>query len=167
MPAFEWNNLEHAYGRASNIPALLDQIGLFPEESSFDQEPWFTLWSSLYHQGDICSASLAVVPEIASILAKAPERVTPSFFALPASIEVARNRKEEPLPDGLATSYNAAIRQLAKFALNSPSILTKSTISQEALAIVAVALGQHGYAELVLEIQDDEIGDVLEWYRSR
>jgi hypothetical protein len=42
-----WDNLEHAYGDAGDIPVLLKQIESFPIEGSYDQEPWFSLWSSL------------------------------------------------------------------------------------------------------------------------
>jgi hypothetical protein len=66
--------LQHAYGVATDIPARLELIRDFPAEFDWEAEPWFSLWSALYHQGDIFSASLAAVPAIVSILAQAPER---------------------------------------------------------------------------------------------
>ena len=87
--AVDWTALEDAYGSAGGIPALLIEILSFPEESHWQGEPWFSLWSALYHQGDIYSASLAAIPEIVATLSTAPDNGTLSFFLLPASIAVA------------------------------------------------------------------------------
>jgi hypothetical protein len=167
MSTIEWNNLEHAYGSAANIPALLDQLTSFPAEDSFKDEPWYSLWSSLYHQGEIFSASLAVIPEIAAKLACAPERATMSFFALPASIEVAREKSGMRVPDSIGPRYQEAFRHLAIFAFNTATTQPESELGQAALAIMAVAAGQHAYAELILEVPKGEVGEVLEWYQSR
>jgi hypothetical protein len=40
-----WATLQHAYGDASDIPALLRQLTHFPP-SDGNKEPWFTLWSA-------------------------------------------------------------------------------------------------------------------------
>jgi len=45
-----WSELQHAYGDASNIPALLVQLIDLPSATG-DAEPWFSLWSALAHQG--------------------------------------------------------------------------------------------------------------------
>ena len=50
-----WPELNHAYGKASDIPALLRQLDSFPP-SGPDDEPWFSLWSALAHQGDVYPA---------------------------------------------------------------------------------------------------------------
>src|SRR4051812_14595240 len=109
-----WENLSHAYGKASNIPQLLSSLSAYPEESNYEEEPWFSLWSSLYHQGTIYSASFAVVPEIVKLILLAPERVTPSFFSLPTSIEVARKKQNIEIPAELLASYENAISELGK-----------------------------------------------------
>lgn len=67
-----WDELNHAFGSAGDIPALLADLAFFPAESSYEAEPWFSLWSSLCHQGDIYSASFAAVPEIVKHLANNP-----------------------------------------------------------------------------------------------
>jgi hypothetical protein len=63
-----WSELKHAYGFASDVPGLLSQLVAFPAEATYQDEPWFTLWSSLYHQGDIYPASFAAVPHIVAAL---------------------------------------------------------------------------------------------------
>jgi hypothetical protein len=77
----QWSELKHAYGSAKNIPALLQQLEGFPT-SEGTNEPWFTLWSSLCHQGDIYSASFAAVPHIVRVLASAPDRADSAFFSI-------------------------------------------------------------------------------------
>lgn len=50
-----WSELEHAYGAAGDVPALLRKLGDAPSSAN-DAEPWFSLWSSLAHQGEVFSA---------------------------------------------------------------------------------------------------------------
>lgn len=59
----KWSELDHAYGKASDIPDLLRQLETIPNPDD-NSEPWLSLWSSLAHQGDIYSASFAAVPHI-------------------------------------------------------------------------------------------------------
>ena len=55
-----WSELEDAYGSAAEIPALLSQLESFPS-SDGNNEPWFSLWSALYPQGDILCCALAAI----------------------------------------------------------------------------------------------------------
>jgi hypothetical protein len=162
-----WKNLEHAYGSAENIPALLAQLASFPAEASHEQEPWFSLWSSLCHQGDIYSASFAAVPEIIKHLASAPQRATFSFFALPASIEIARAKDDPAIPAELSAAYFESIRALAPLAASLAHSGSSPLVCRAATAAFAAAVGQHGYAELVLEVPPEDIHEVFEWYWER
>ena len=163
----KWENLKHAYGTAENIPSLLAQLASFPAESSWKQEPWFSLWSALCHQGDIYSASFAAVPEIVQQLAGAPQQATFSFFALPVSIEIARAKNNIAVPAELSPSYYEAIRELGSLATSWARANPNSIIAQAAIAAFAVSIGEHEYAELVLEIPKEEISEVLSWYWER
>jgi hypothetical protein len=57
----DWSRLRHAYGTAEDIPGLLDQAG--PDLSS---QAWDDLWSRLYHQGTVYTASHAALPALAA-----------------------------------------------------------------------------------------------------
>lgn len=162
-----WKNLEHAYGSAENTPALLAQLASFPTETSYEQEPWFSLWSSLYHQGNIYSASFASVPEIVKHLASASQRATFSFFALPASIEITRAKNNLAIPADLSAAYFESIRALAPLAASLARSGSNPLVCRAAIAAFAVSIGQHGYAELVLEIPQEEIHEIFEWYWER
>lgn len=60
-----WEKLSHAYGSAADIPELLRQLaGATGPKIRYDSEPWFTLWSSLCHQGDVYDASYAALPHL-------------------------------------------------------------------------------------------------------
>jgi len=163
----DWKSLKHAYGTAEDMPELLAALRSFPDESSYENEPWFSLWSSLYHQGDIYSASLAAVPEIVKCLAASPEKATASFFALPASIEVARKQKEINEPAALMPGYFQAIRRLGDLAYRRVCAEANDGIARAALAAFAVSASLHSYAELILEIPSDEIPEVMEWFWER
>src|SRR5437773_2022307 len=63
----DWASLRHAYGTAVEIPTLLKSAESAPAPDHYDREPWFSLWSSLCHQGDVYPASYAAVPELVRI----------------------------------------------------------------------------------------------------
>ena len=111
-----WENLNHAYGSAGDMPSLLAKLSSFPEETSYEDQPWHSLWSALYHQGDIYSASFAATPEIIKHLASNPQQATFSFFALPASIEVARAKGNIKVPDELSAAYFQSLSILGNLA---------------------------------------------------
>ena len=163
----DWKKLVHAYGSAGNIPSLLEQLSSFPDESSYGLEPWYSLWSSLYHQGTIYSASIAAVPEIVKHLATAPQKATFRFFALPVSIEIARAKGGVVVPEELSADYFESIHALALMAAKSVGIESGPLMGRAATAAFAASIGQHGYAELVLEISSEEVPEVFEWYWAR
>src|SRR4051812_28866036 len=109
-----WSDLAHAYGPASDIPALLAALASnWAPSTGPEAEPWFTLWSSLCHQGDVYTASYAAVPHIVEIAMEASGPVDFSFFQLPAAIELARDEgRGPPVPPELGGPYHEAIAKL-------------------------------------------------------
>ncbi|MBK6510724.1 MAG: hypothetical protein IPG64_25480 [Haliea sp.] len=163
----DWQKLNHAYGNASDIPQLLSKLSAYPDETNYEEEPWFSLWSSLYHQGTIYSASFATVPEIVKLILLAPECVTPSFFNLPTSIEIVRKKQNIEIPIELLASYKAAISELGKCALVCIAHNRDDEFARAATAAFAISAGQVEYAEMLLEIASEEVEETLEWYFSR
>ena len=53
-----WSRLTHAYGSASDVPHWLTQLSSLPT-SEGQNEPWYSIWSALAHQGDVYEASYA------------------------------------------------------------------------------------------------------------
>jgi len=68
----EWGNLSYAYGSVGGIPNYLRSVYDDPiTESEPNKNPWFYLWSALYHQGTIYFVSIAASPHIISVALKA------------------------------------------------------------------------------------------------
>jgi len=116
-----WAQLRHAYGPASDIPALLTRAATDPRPGHQRESAWFDLWSALCHQGDAYSASFAAVPHLVALAPEALGRCSYDPLLLAASIEQARLEGRTPeLPAELAEAYTAALqagRQLAEQAL--------------------------------------------------
>jgi hypothetical protein len=162
-----WSELQHAYGSASDVPALLSELSDFPDESDNQAKPWFGLWSALCHQGDVYSASFAAVPHIVAALETNPGRATMSFFLLPASIEVARHERAVPLPASLESAYLAALAKLPALAAAASRPQWAPDVCTSAVAAVAAATGNHLLAQLIIEVEGSEIPEVLEWLENR
>jgi hypothetical protein len=158
-----WNELEHAYGVASDIPALLGQLIDLPA-SSGEAEPWFSLWSALAHQRDVYSASFAAVPHVVAALATNPLKADESYFQFPAWVECCRVRRQVPIPDDLAADYNDALSQLPMLVAEaSKRPWNEEGFMQCALAAVAAAKGYPIVAEAILELNSDMAETFLEW----
>jgi len=106
-----WSELQHAYGTAADIPALLKQLTDLPSSEN-DKEPWFSIWSALAHQGDVYSASFAAVPHVIEALASAPLKADFSYFQFPAWVEVCRTKKGVSVPEDIAPAYFESLSRL-------------------------------------------------------
>jgi hypothetical protein len=158
-----WADLQHAYGSADDIPPLLRSIAADSSTSSSTDGPWYKLWSALYHQGDVYSASFAAVPHVIDTLVANPNRACFDFFLLPASIEVARHRRNAVVPKGLRPAYIESLERLPAVASAAAARSWDATFCRSALAAVAAAKSNHSTAELLLEIDDADADEVLIW----
>jgi len=159
-----WLELSHAYGNAVDTPELLRQLShATGPKTGYDSKPWFTLWSSLCHQGDVYDASYAALPHIIDIACNATGPIDFSFFQLPAAIEIARSSgKGPPVPADLAQAYGDAVSRLARCVVqylhedwDEPTLLS-------AMSALAVAKGHHRVAEAVMNLDDDLITKLID-----
>ena len=164
----EWSALRHAYGLASDIPPLLRSVAADVASSdAADGTPWFDLWSALCHQGDVYPASFAAIPHVVEALASHPSRASYQFFLLPATVEVARHRRNTPIPKHLEAGYFASFRRLSLLSAQALSRQWDNMLCRSVLAALAVAKGHIGTAELLLEVEQEDVGEVLRWYFAR
>src|SRR5262249_28168485 len=138
-----WSELTHAYGAASDIPDRLRAVAKHPNpKKKYTDEPWFTLWSSLYHQGNIYTASYAAVPHLVRIASQIEGPCAWDLFALPASIEAVRLRgPAPPLPDFISEGSLAALHALHEAASRHGNHAWDHVFAQAVLAALAAATG--------------------------
>ena len=154
-----WADLSHAYGPAADIPQMLRHLAVSTgPKSDYMAEPWFSLWSSLCHQGDVFDASYAAVPHLVEIVGKASGPIDFCFFQLPAAVEVARNKGRGPsIPGDLLEPYTQGILGLVDCVAKRSSAAWDNDTLISAFAALAVAKGHHRTAEAILNLDDDLI----------
>ena len=163
----QWGELTHAYGSAADIPALLRQLANFPSCENYRDEPWYTLWSSLCHQGDVYSASFASVPHIIAAAAANPERASYGYLLLPASIEIARVKRRLAILRGLESSYFYSLGLLPGIVAGAAGRHWGEAFCSSALAAIAAAKGQSGIAEIVRDLEGESVSAVLKFLQDR
>jgi len=157
-----WRDLQHAYGDAADIPDMLRALASSTgPKAGYQDEPWFSLWSSLCHQGDVYTASYAAVPHIVQIAGEAKGPVDFSFFQLPAAIEVARQTGRGPdIPGVLADDYHRAIARLMENVSLHRNEAWDQSMLLSAAAAQAVAQGHVDVAEALLNLDADWIAKI-------
>lgn len=166
LDSHRWSELKHAYGAASDIPGLLARLSELPSACG-DEEPWFSLWSALAHQGDVYSASFAAVPHVIAALALAPLKADATYFQFPAWVEVCRKKQNIKIPEGLELAYFDALSRLPSLVAIAADREWDADFLQCALAAIAAAKGQPTIAESVLELSPDVAGEFMEWFYER
>lgn len=162
----KWAELEHAYGPAADIPDLLRQLEELPP-SAGDIEPWFSIWSSLAHQGDVYSASFAAVPHVVRILQEDPTRTDLSYFQFPAWVEVCRQKNSVEIPPDLKEPYFTALAQLPALVAAASQREWDADFLSCALSAIAAAKGFGSVAEAVQEITPEVAKDFMAWFSNR
>jgi len=157
-----WSELATAYGSAGDVPGWLRALRENPSSAN-DAEPWFSIWSALAHQGDVYSASFAVVPHIVELAFERPEVADFSFFHFPAWVEICRARRGVEVPDFLRESYMSALDRIPSVV----GVAAKATWNEDqllcALAAIAAAKGAPVVAEAILELTSGVAEEFLEW----
>jgi hypothetical protein len=143
----DWSALRHAYGSASDIPARLEHARHAAPPRDYRDEPWFSLWSALCHQGDVYTASYAAVPELVAIAEarRSEARVSIECLYMAAIIELERAAPEgltipPELSPGLVVPYQKAIVRGAELAADLLAV-TEEPEAREMLRISVAALG--------------------------
>jgi hypothetical protein len=105
-----WNALEHAYGGASDVPALLEALS--PDAKN---PIWDELWGRVCHQGTVYSASSPVLP----FLLAAARRWPPTARVMPLSLAGAIAISQDASGDHDLQPYQATIEALQALAADT------------------------------------------------
>ena len=150
----DWSLLAHAYGRAHDIPALLDRAGAAPGDPA-----WSELWSRLCHQGTVYTASYAALPALTDLARQwpAPQQFEPLLLA--AAIVASSDFAAYQDPPDLWSAYPAQIEQLAALttsALRHPDLAADSATYVYLLQALLAFEGVDVWAEHLDGINDEE-----------
>ena len=158
----DWSQLAHAYGSANDTPDLLAKLADYPSKDGYDSEPFFSLWSSLCHQGYTYTAAYAAVPHMLRFAEAEPERITYDYLLLPTSIEIARLTGRGPeIPDHLRDAYEAAIQSIPRIVGQLRPKEMDETMCLTCGAAIAAATGNPTMAEAILELEGDAAAEFL------
>lgn len=158
-----WSELTHAYGTAEDLPELLRQMKDLPR-SHGEEEPWFSLWSSLAHQGDVYSASFAAVPHVIEALARDPLNADSTYFQFPAWVEICRAKQNVTIPADLRDDYFTALARIPQLVAACAAKDWDSEFARVTLASIAATKGQPMAAEAILELSPEVAESFLDWF---
>jgi hypothetical protein len=122
---------------------------------------WEELWEELHHQGDVGAASYAAIPQMVRISEAQGDRDW-NLYALAATIEIERHRKNPPLPEWLEPAYKAAWDSLVKLALEDLAGKPDELTLRSALSVVALGRGDLKLGALLNHADTDEIDAYVE-----
>jgi hypothetical protein len=162
----EWANLEHAYGKASDIPELLRLLEPLPAAEG-NSEPWVSIWSALAHQGDVYTASFAAVPHVVRVLSTAPTKASASYFQFPAWVEICRQRHGLIIPQALALDYFHALKELAGLVCAAAANDWDDEFLAIAMSALAVSKGFTNVAAAAQELNNEVANEFLKWFEER
>ena len=152
-----WTGLEGGYRIPFDPRPLLGRLSEPGDRAAI----WSELWTGLYHQGDVGSASYASVPHLVE---SECARSQPDWnaYALVASIDLARDGygKNDPPPDWLKAEYEAAIGRLGRHATTVLPASADPLVVRSALAVVALWKGHRHAARLLAEFDDQELAEL-------
>ena len=102
------------------------------------------------------------MPHIVRICLAAEAPVDAGFFALPASIEIARARERGPaLPARLSTAYRQALQQLHDCAFRQAAHDWDASMTRAVTAALAAAKGRIEVAEAIINLDDDVMARII------
>ncbi|MEE1671582.1 hypothetical protein RCR19_39860 [Streptomyces sp. WAC07094] len=108
----DWSGLEHAYGSASDLPRLFDEIG----DPELADQAWEELWESLCHQRTVYTASFAALPVLTDIATGRRAGSRWQALALAGRIVVEEQQLHEP--GYVQARFPAAIKELRELTQN-------------------------------------------------
>jgi hypothetical protein len=157
-----WGSLRGPGGATYDPRPALSRI----QRGEASSEPWYELMGALQDGHEIGSAAYGAIVVLVDI-ARSGRDLGPYFFGLAASIEVERHRKTNPpLPGWLEQEYHTAWKHLPELALQVLRKPPNPGTFVVAMAVVALSQRRLRLGAMLLDIDNRELGDILEEYRG-
>lgn len=160
----KWEDLEDAYGVATQVPILLSQM-----KNETSSTYWDYLWASLCHQGSIYTATFAAIPLIVEYTIEKIVKGNKdnNLYNFLSCVEISRLALEEKIPEELQVEYFEALEKAQKVI---PTFLNDnndySSLSAT-LAFQAALKSQIQLAEFLLNMKENEIEEVVNNYYEK
>jgi len=123
---------------------------------------WAEFWNELHHQGDVDSASYAVIPELVRIYKQRSEPDW-NFYSLVSTIEIARHRKDNPeIPTWIANNYFEAWDEIVKLSMKDISLSYDDLIVRTALGALAIGKKLIRIGAIISWLDNSGINEILD-----
>ena len=154
-----WKTFQGAYRRPYDASNRLRELEFGPKDI---KAIWKEFWNELHHQGNVDTASYAVVPQLARICI-ARGLLDWNVFGLVATIEECRTSPQNPpIPSWLESDYHSAIMQLAEFGARHFSETWPKELTLSFLVIASYAKGLRKQGKILITFtEDDELDAIL------
>ncbi|HUE70384.1 MAG TPA: hypothetical protein VMP01_05790 [Pirellulaceae bacterium] len=113
-----WNVLRHAYGQAGDTPDLIRAIRSESNPNYHDGGAWFAVYSSLFHQHSVYSATYAAMPHLVQIGETGAIAQRVAVMCLAGEILVF-GCADEPIPDDLLPGFESALDAVKRSSLKT------------------------------------------------
>nr|WP_263430056.1 HEAT repeat domain-containing protein [Nannocystis pusilla] len=107
LDAIDWKSLRHAYGEASDVPKLIR--ALVSDHPGKREGALDALFSTIWHQGTVYSASPAAVPFLVELLEADAQEDLPAILELLAHLATGTPDEDEDAPSNVATAAREAV----------------------------------------------------------
>lgn len=149
-----WRALSHAFGPADNLPPLLRAAQAAPRTSAI----WSMLWETVWHQGTIYSASLAVAPHLLAFAEAGPANARWEPLQLFIAIALAGAQRElPPVPASILAHYQQTLAAAPPLLLRALRETSAAPIAQTYLAGLALLSGHRPLAAALFEADDQVV----------
>ncbi|MBW3573136.1 MAG: hypothetical protein KY467_18725 [Gemmatimonadetes bacterium] len=160
-----WAELEHAYGPAGDLPALLRrvQVELSREMDAGEDElegalasAWFELASAICPMGEATPASYAAIPHLVALAAAHDVEIRAQVLLLVARVEAGRHRPDAPaVPDDLEPAYRASLSRVPHLVAARAGDDWDPTTAQALAGTLLVAKGHPRLGMAVIELAEE------------
>ncbi|MFY0532517.1 hypothetical protein [Nannocystis pusilla] len=107
LDAIDWKSLRHAYGEASDVPKLIR--ALVSDHPGKREGALDALFSTIWHQGTVYSASPAAVPFLVELLEAEAQEDLPAILELLAHLATGTPDEDAEAPHNAATAAREAV----------------------------------------------------------
>jgi hypothetical protein len=154
----QWKELEHAYGAAGDVPDLIRAIEAEKMPNYNDGGIWNEVYSSLYHQYSVYSATYAALPHIVRIGETGTLAQRVAVMCLAGHIRTHGNVECE-IPDDLVPDFDSALATLKTSSLKTVREAAKGGVigSTWSLAELLQAFGGLRYPKSGYVVQLDHM----------